>query len=188
MPKTPRRPKKSPKGDYATGYCRPPVHSQIPPGKVLNPWGRNGKPVEEPDAFEKTRRRLSRVTIEGETVMIPTDEAYWLRTMSAAMAGDKTAAKIIAQELGARRRLSPPALPPPTPEELAKREQLAAKLVDLLDEEADVNPLPSRRARVRRQDPPMADDSDEGSTPGSPWPNPYLVNDHASRGLIPSHR
>lgn len=147
MTRTPRGPKKNPTGEYDVGYCRPPVHSRIPKGKVLNPHGRNGKKTDEPDAFEKTRRRLSRVTIEGETVMIPSDEAYWLRTMSAAMAGDKTAAKIIAQELGARRRLSPPGPPPPTPEELAKREQLAAKLVDLLEEEADVNPLPPRGGR-----------------------------------------
>ena len=131
-----KRPKRQPTGDYETGYCRPPVHSRIPKGKVLNPHGRNGKKVDESDAFERTRRRLGRVTIDGETVMLPSDEAYWLKTMSAAMAGDKTAAKIIAQELGARRRLSPPGPPAPTAEELAERKRLSGKIVEALNEMA----------------------------------------------------
>jgi hypothetical protein len=107
---------------------------------VLNPHGRNGKSIIEPDAFEKARQRRSRVTIDGETVMVPSDEAYWLSQMARALAGDKTAAKIVAQEWGARRRLAPP---PPTPEDLAQREAeqtereaLSARLVRLLNEEA----------------------------------------------------
>lgn len=134
-----KRPKKQPKGDYAVGYCRPPERSRIPPGKVLNPHGRNGKKVDEPDAFERTRRRLSRVTIEGETQMLPSDEAYWLRTMAAAMAGDKTAARIIAQELRARTRTSPVELAPTSEEtaqheaEQARREELSKTIIGALD-------------------------------------------------------
>lgn len=138
MTKTAKPAKKWPTRDYETGYCRPPEHSRIKKGQVLNPHGRNGKRVDEPDAFEKTRRRLSRVTIEGETVMIPSDEAYWLRTMAAAMGGDRTAARIIAQELGARRRLEPPGPPPPSPEELARREHLSGKIVEALEEMAEL--------------------------------------------------
>lgn len=138
MTKTPKRPKKWPTRDYETGYCRPPEHSRIKKGQVLNPHGRNGKPVDEVDAFEKTRRRLSKVTMDGETTMIPSDEAYWLKMMAAAMNGDKTAAKIIAQELGARRKLGPPGLPPPTPEELAERERLSGAICDALDEMAEM--------------------------------------------------
>lgn len=31
------RAKKQPKGDYATGYARPPQHGRIKPGEVRNP-------------------------------------------------------------------------------------------------------------------------------------------------------
>lgn len=133
-----KRPKRHPTGNYESGYCRPPAHSRIQKGQVLNPNGRNGKKADEPDAFERTRRRLGRVTIDGETVMLPSDEAYWLRTMSAAMAGDKTAAKIIAHELGARRRLSSGGPPPTTPEELAERERLSSEIVEALEEMAEL--------------------------------------------------
>ena len=138
MTKTPGGAKNSPTRDYETGYCRPPKNSRIKKGQVLNPHGRNGKRVDEPDAFEKTRRRLSRVTMDGETVMLPSDEAYWLRTMAAAMGGDKTAARIIAQELGARRKLEPPGPPPPTFEELAQRERLSSEIMEALEEMAEL--------------------------------------------------
>src|SRR3546814_18705257 len=81
--------KKTPSGDYAIGYARPPQHSRVKPGQVLNPHGRNGKKASEPDAFDKARLRLSRVTIDGEVMMIPSDEAFYLLQMTKAMAGDK---------------------------------------------------------------------------------------------------
>jgi hypothetical protein len=133
MSKESKGPKKWPTSDYETGYCRPPVHSRIKKGQVLNPTGRNGKKVDEPDAFEKARKRLSRVTIDGETVMIPSDEAFYLLQMTKAMTGDRAAARIIAHELAARRKLAPPGPPPPTPEELARREELSAEIVDALE-------------------------------------------------------
>src|SRR3546814_7869183 len=70
MAKTLKGSKKTPSGDYAIGYARPPQHSRVKPGQVLNPHGRNGKKASEPDAFDKARLRLSRVTIDGEVMMI----------------------------------------------------------------------------------------------------------------------
>ena len=136
MAKTPKGPKKQASGDYAIGYARPPQHSRVKPGQVLNPHGRNGKKASEPDAFDKARLRLSRVTIDGEVMMIPSDEAFYLLQMTKAMAGDKAAAKIVANELAARRRLS---AAPLSSSEIAQMEAeeeqkraLAARLVDML--------------------------------------------------------
>jgi len=134
--KAPKKPKKAPTGDYAVGYGRPPQHSQVKPGQVLNPHGRNGRKAAEPDAFDKARLRRSRVTIDGEVMMIPTDEAFYLLQMTKALAGDKAAAKIVANELAARRRLGPPPLSAADiaqaeAEEMEKR-ALAARFADLL--------------------------------------------------------
>ena len=136
MAKTPKGPKKQPSGDYEVGYARPPQHSRVKPGQVLNPNGSNGKKTSEPDAFDKARLRLSRVTIDGEVMMIPSDEAFYLLQMTKAMAGDRAAAKIVANELAARRRMGPMPLSPAEvaqaeAEETEKR-ALAARLVDML--------------------------------------------------------
>jgi len=137
MAKPPDRPKKQPTGDYTSGYARPPVHTRIKPGEVRNPHGRNGKMTGEPDAFEKVRTRKSRVTIDGETILIPSDEAFYLLQFTRALAGDKAAAKIVAQELAARRKIGPSA--EELAQEAAENEQrriLSAKLVGLLNEKA----------------------------------------------------
>lgn len=146
-------PKKQPSGDYEVGYGRPPLHSRVKHGQVLNPYGRNGKRTSEPDAFEKTRSRMSRVTIDGEVLSMPSDEAFYLLQWARAMAGDKTASKILAQELAARRRLGPA---PPTAEELAQaeaeeaeRQELAAKLIQLLEEGASAKKRGSPRMVFR---------------------------------------
>ncbi len=76
------------------------------------------------------------MTIEGQMSMVPSDEAFWTSQMARALAGDKAAARNIAQELGARRKLEPPGPPPPTPEELARREELSAQLIEALEEMA----------------------------------------------------
>lgn len=140
MAKTPKGPKKTPSGDYAIGYARPPQHSRVKPGQVLNPHGRNGKKASEPDAFDKVRQRRSRVTIDGEVVMVPTDEAFYLLQFAKAMAGDKAAAKIVAQELAARRRLGPMPLSPADLAQVEAEEEqkraLAARLVQLLEDKA----------------------------------------------------
>src|SRR3546814_123114 len=132
--------KKTPSGDYAVGYARPPQHSRVKPWQVLNPHGRNGKKASEPDAFDKARLRLSRVTIDGEVMMIPSDEAFYLLQMTKAMAGDKAAAKIVANELAARRKMGPMPLSPAdlaqAEAEEEQRRALAARLVQLLEDKA----------------------------------------------------
>jgi hypothetical protein len=119
------------------GYKSPPVHGQTKPGEVRNPLGHNGRQVNTEDAFEKVRRRKSRVTFDGKTTLVTSDEAYWLKQMNMALAGNTAAGRIIAKELAARRVLGPPPL---SAEELAqeaadlvKRQALAASICDALD-------------------------------------------------------
>lgn len=137
----PKKPKKQPTGDYPVGYCRPPARTQIQKDQVLNPFGAKGKPKTDLDAFEKAAARPSRMTVDGQISVVPSDEAFWLSQMARALAGDKSAARNVAAELGARRRLAPGGPPPPTAEELAQaeaeqaqREELSARLVGLLEE------------------------------------------------------
>ena len=127
------------------GYKSPPLHGQIKPGEVRNPHGRNGgkgRRADNHDLFGKVASRLTRVTIDGEAIMVPSEESFWLQQMHLAQQNDKAAARNIAREFGARRQLRPP---PPTAEELAKqemeqaaRERMSARLVDLLELKAEL--------------------------------------------------
>jgi hypothetical protein len=115
------RAKNQPKGDYATGYARPPPpeNGKIKPGEVRNPYGKNGKPKDEPDLFVKVMARDTRVAIDGEVTFVPTTEAYFMKVAAMALSGNIGAARILQEEL-ARRRKAEPA--PMTAEELAQRE------------------------------------------------------------------
>lgn len=135
MAKLPK-PKHSPSRDYPVGYCRPPDHGRIKPGEVRNPRGRNRKAEPAVDAFEAARNRRTRVTIDGETVMMTNDEAFWLKQWASALKDDKAAARNIAKEFGARRNMMPMPDLQAEAEEQAKRLELSAELVRLLDEEA----------------------------------------------------
>jgi hypothetical protein len=157
-----KKPKKRPTGDYPVGYCRPPVHSRVKDGQVLNTKGINRKHEPKVDPFDKARRRLSKVTVDGEVMMIPSDEAFWLSQMARALAGDKAAARNVALEFGARRRLGPS---PPTAEELAQqaeeqeeRKALAATLVGLLEEKAAQKKALKPRTRLGPDFRPIRDD------------------------------
>ncbi|HKR15845.1 DUF5681 domain-containing protein [Rhizorhapis sp.] len=181
MAKAPKGPKKQPRADYAVGYARPPQHSRVKPGQVLNPHGRNGKKASEPDAFDKARLRLSRVTIDGEVMMIPSDEAFYLLQMTKAMAGDKSAAKIVAQELAARRRLSVAPLSPAeiaqTEAEEAEKRALSARLVDMLQGIASAKRAGAPRLVYRDG---RLVSLDEPTTPESPPDE--AASDDSSRG------
>lgn len=135
-----KKSKGAPTGDYPVGYGRPPENGKIKPGEVRNPFGKNGKPRNAPDAFTKVIATPSRMTIDGELKIVPGDEAFFFKQLALALAGDKAAARIIAAELGARRRH---ASPEPTTAELKAAEeeeeqkrQLAARLVVLLNQTA----------------------------------------------------
>lgn len=130
------KPTHSPAGDYSVGYARPPVHGRIQPGEVRNPLGVNGKKSRVEDPFEEVRSKLTRVTIDGETVMMPSDLAFYMSQMAKALAGDKHAARIMAQEFAARRRMVPMRDPEEEAKEMAERKALSAKLVGLLEEAA----------------------------------------------------
>jgi hypothetical protein len=88
-------PKKPPKGEYPIGYGRPPEQGKIKKGEVRNPHGRNGKPKDDPDPFEKVMARQSRVTIDGELFMISTTEAYYMKMAAMALQGNVGAARIV---------------------------------------------------------------------------------------------
>lgn len=131
-------------GGKPVGYKSPPLNGRIKPGEKRNPYGRNGRPGrarENVDVFGKVAGRMTRVNIDGETMMVPSEESFWLKQMHMAHQGDKAAARNIAREFGARRKLGPQ---PPTAEELAQqeaehaqKEKLASRLVDLLNDKAE---------------------------------------------------
>lgn len=132
-------------GGRPVGYKSPPAHGRIKKGEIRNPFGRNGRNQRKPDtgdSFEKVRRRLTRVTIDGETMMIPSDEAFYMVQLGKAMGGNAAAARIIQKELAARRDLGPP---PPTLEDLAQHdekvrasEELSQLLIDALEWKASM--------------------------------------------------
>lgn len=128
-------------GKSKVGYKSPPVEGRIKPGEVRNPHGRNGKKTQDVDPFEKVRRRISRVTIDGNASLVSNEESFWLRHWSKALNGDNAAARLIERKLNSIEKMGPP---PPTAEELAqqaaeqaKKEEMAKRLVDLLEEKAD---------------------------------------------------
>jgi hypothetical protein len=124
--------KHSPSGDYPVGYCRPPENGKIKPGEVRNPLGKNRKAAPHMDAFETARARKTRVTIDGETVMMASDEAFWMKQMAMALAGDKAAGRNVAKELGARRNMVLKPDPEQEAAELAERKKLTGRLVEAL--------------------------------------------------------
>ncbi len=156
------------------GYKSPPHHGRIQPGEKRNPFGLNGRKAPEEDAFEKVRRRKGRVTFDGKTTFVMSDESYWLKVMHMAHAGNMGAARIIAKELAERRKLGPPPL---TAEELAQeaaelveRERLSATIVDALERMAAEKRRgdgPPVRVRYGLDGRPIAE-SPGGSQPSDP--------------------
>ena len=103
--------------------------------------GRNGRKAAHVDIFGKVAGLMGPIVINGKAMMVPSEESFWLKQMSLALAGDKSAARNIARELGARRKLDPPA---PTAQDLAQeeadhaaRERMAKRLTDLLEWKAE---------------------------------------------------
>lgn len=158
------------------GYKSPPLHGQIKPGEVRNPHGRNGRSgpkADDGDLFGKVASRLTRVIIDGEAMMVPSEESFWLKQMHLAQQGDKAAARNIAREFGARRRLGPP---PPTADELAKqeaeqaeRERLSGNIVDAIERmtalKRRTGPPPVRYNHEGR--PMVNKPADDGASAGS---------------------
>jgi hypothetical protein len=135
------------------GYKSPPPHGQIKPGEKRNPLGHNGRKKDHGDIFGKVAGLMGPIVINGKAMMVPSEESFWLKQMSLALAGDKAAARNIARELGARRKLGPPPL---TAEELAQqaadlaeREKLSATIVDALERMAANKRDEGGRRRVR---------------------------------------
>src|SRR5258707_15816205 len=94
-PRKPRKAKKQPTGDYEVGYCRPPKHNQAQPGEVLNPFGCNGKPKPEVDAFDKAMAHPVPVN-DGKKVRA--DEAMYLKHTALAIGGDQGSFRILTRE------------------------------------------------------------------------------------------
>lgn len=148
-----RRTKKQPTGDYPNGYARPPENGKIKEGEVRNPHGRNGKPKDIEDFFEKAMARESRVTIDGEVIRMTTVEAYYMKMAAMALNGSVGAARIVQEELHRRRQAGPVPL---TAEELAEkeakkaqREALSGKIVGLLQAKASAKKASGSRTVYR---------------------------------------
>ena len=88
------KPPKSP-GQYAVGYCRPPVHSQFQAGQSGYPAGRRkGQPTAN-EIFMKEAARLVKVK-RGDTVETITKfEVIVRRLLQLAMEGDIPAARLV---------------------------------------------------------------------------------------------
>lgn len=134
------------------GYKSPPAHGRIKPGEVRNPNGRNGRGggrQADGDSFEKVRRLLTPVNVNGERITMPSDEAFYMFHMSRALTGNAVSARIIAKELATRRDLAPP---PPTAEELAEQQaakELADELSGLMAEALDLKASRKRMAGLK---------------------------------------
>lgn len=148
-----RRAKKQPTGNYPNGYAKPPEKGKIKKGEVRNPHGRNGKPKDSEDPFDKVMARESRVTIDGEVILMTTAEAYFMKVTAMALSGSVGAARIVQEELHKRRPAGPT---PRTAEELAAEEakkaltqELSAKLVGLLQAKASAKKAGAPRTVIR---------------------------------------
>lgn len=129
-------------GGYDVGYGRPPKSGQIKPGEVRNPWGKTGKPERREDLLLKIAAEEIRASVNGRTTSMTQEEAAYRKLFQDALSGNATAQKLVMEHLSRRR---PPLPPHPTPEEIAeleaeqaRREELSAKIVDALEEMADI--------------------------------------------------
>jgi hypothetical protein len=143
----------APKGEYPIGYGRPPEQGKIKKGEVRNPHGRNGKPKDDPDPFERVMARQSRVTIDGELFMISTTEAYYMKMAAMALQGNVGAARIVQEEFHRRRKAGPAPLSTAeiaqAEKEEAERRALSARLINMLEEEASAKKAGSPRMVYR---------------------------------------
>jgi len=149
--------------DDRVGYGRPPKHGRIRPGEVRNPFGRNGKTKNPEDLFGKAMSKPTKVTIDGDTVLMSSEEALYMRTMAMALGGHIGAIREIQKRLASRERQRPSA---PTPEEVAQeaavleeRKALTARLVNILEEEAARKKEKAPRWRPK---PPKVDEPEGG--------------------------
>ena len=82
-------------GQYAIGYCQPPVEHRFKPNQSGNPAGRRKGQPTPGEIFMKEAARLVKIK-RGDTVeTITKHEAVIRRLFQAAMEGDTTAARLV---------------------------------------------------------------------------------------------
>lgn len=93
------RPKKTPRGDYAVGYARPPKGRQFKPGQSGNPGGRpRGRPSFDELLLEETAR-IVRFKAGDKIVHMDRDRALVRKLVDLALQGDLRALRLVAERL-----------------------------------------------------------------------------------------
>lgn len=83
--------KRSPTGDYAVGYCKPPAHGQFKPGQSGFPTGRpKGAKNEDTIVREVMSRRVA-LSLGGKVRKVSLLEAVWTKIADDALKGNAKA-------------------------------------------------------------------------------------------------
>lgn len=89
------KPKKTPTGDYATGYARPPKATQFKPGQSGNPSGRpRGRPTLDQIILEEAAR-IVKMTAGDKVAHVDRDRALIRKLFERAFAGDMKAMQLL---------------------------------------------------------------------------------------------
>lgn len=87
--------KKSPKGDYAVGYAKPPKASQFQPGQSGNPSGRpRGRPSLDEIILEEAAR-IVKMSVGDKIAHIDRDRALVRKLFERGFAGDMRAMQLL---------------------------------------------------------------------------------------------
>lgn len=149
-------------GNYEVGYGRPPRSSQIKPGEVRNPFGRNGRGRHAEDLLLKVVGEIISANVNGEVVSMSSEEAFYRRLLQDALKANNPGPQKLLLEHISRRR--PPAPAVQTAEEIAQqeaeqreKEALAGKLAALLNKLAAEKKALAPRTRFSSDLRPISD-------------------------------
>jgi Family of unknown function (DUF5681) len=93
------KPKKTPKGDYAIGYARPPKENQFQPGQSGNPAGRpRGRPSLDELLLEEAAR-VVKLQVGDKVMHIDKDRALMRKLFDMALHGKVPAIQLVLARL-----------------------------------------------------------------------------------------
>lgn len=96
-----------PDGSYEVGYCRPPKHTQFPPGKSGNAKGRPRKSKGLEDLIERELDKKIKVKDDGQVKTTTKREALVTQLINGAIKGDAKALQLLIAHLGKHREVEP---------------------------------------------------------------------------------